>query len=101
MAKINEEPSSGVYEERQGPTIFAPSKTTTGPQAPMSESPETRTGPNGTMPRVSIIVTCYNLGAYLQEALDSVAAYPDRSHYEVILVDDGSTDPATIAMIAT
>lgn len=65
----------------------------------MSESPETRTGPNGTMPRVSIIVTCYNLGAYLQEALDSVAAYPDRSHYEVILVDDGSTDPATIAMI--
>ena len=50
-------------------------------------------------PKVSIVVTCYNLGAYLQEALDSIARYPLEDHYEVIVVDDGSTDPATQAVL--
>jgi glycosyltransferase involved in cell wall biosynthesis len=47
---------------------------------------------------VSIVITCYNLGAYLREALDSALAqtYPNT---EVVLVDDGSTDPATIAAL--
>lgn len=46
------------------------------------------------MTRVSVVVTCYNLGEYLQEALDSALkqTHPDL---EVILVDDGSTDPET------
>jgi glycosyltransferase involved in cell wall biosynthesis len=50
------------------------------------------------MPKVSIIITCYNLGAYLEEALSSALAqtYPD---VEVMLIDDGSTDPATIALL--
>ncbi|MCO6483498.1 MAG: glycosyltransferase [Flavobacteriales bacterium] len=50
-------------------------------------------------PKVSIVLTCYNLGAYLQEALDSIAAYPEKRDYEVIIVDDGSTDPATVAVL--
>lgn len=54
---------------------------------------------NGSGPKVSIVVTCYNLGGYLQEALDSIAAYANPSEYEVIIVDDGSTDPATIAFL--
>jgi glycosyltransferase involved in cell wall biosynthesis len=50
------------------------------------------------MPKVSIIITCYNLGAYLEEALGSALSqsYPD---FEVLLVDDGSTDAETIALL--
>jgi O-antigen biosynthesis protein len=43
------------------------------------------------LPKVSVVVACYNGGRTLQACLDSllVLNYPD---YEVILVDDGSTD---------
>lgn len=51
-------------------------------------------------PQVSIIITCFNLGAYLQEALDSIGLYPHPEHCEVIIVDDGSTDTDTIAMVS-
>ena len=45
----------------------------------------------GTAPRFSVIMPVYNVGAYLDESVGSVLAqtYGD---YEVILVDDGSTD---------
>ncbi len=50
------------------------------------------------MTRVSIILTCYNLGAYLPEALQSALAqtHPDL---EVLLIDDGSTEPETIRVL--
>lgn len=48
-------------------------------------------------PTLSVVVTCYNLGAFLEEALDSV---PQRPDVEVIVVDDGSTDPATREVLA-
>ena len=51
-------------------------------------------------PKVSVVITCYNLGAYVQEALDSIAAYTGPTQLEVIVVDDGSTDAATRAVIA-
>jgi O-antigen biosynthesis protein len=47
--------------------------------------------PLARFPRVSVVVACYNGGRTLQACLDSLARlnYPD---YEVIIVDDGSTD---------
>lgn len=41
--------------------------------------------------KVSVIVPCYNHAAYLQQRLDSIYQQ-DYSHYEVILLDDCSSD---------
>lgn len=46
------------------------------------------------MARISIIIPCYNQGHFLREALESVALC-DNSLYELILVNDGSTDAET------
>ena len=45
-------------------------------------------------PRVTVIVPCHNLGAYLDEAVDSVFAQTFQD-FDIIIVDDGSTDEAT------
>jgi len=50
----------------------------------------------GADPKLSVVVTCYNLGGYLEEALASI---PMSEQVEVIVVDDGSTDPATVAVL--
>jgi len=44
------------------------------------------------MLRYSIIVPVYNVDPYLRECLDGILAQDSPSEYEVILVDDGSTD---------
>ncbi len=51
-------------------------------------------------PKISVIVPCYNYGAYLPETIDSILTqtYP---HYEVIIIDDGSNDGTTPAIIAS
>jgi glycosyltransferase involved in cell wall biosynthesis len=51
------------------------------------------------LPRVSVIMPCYDLGRYLNEAVDSVLAQTDQD-FELLIVDDGSTDPATQAVLA-
>jgi len=48
---------------------------------------------------VSVIITCYNLGQYLDEAVDSVLSQTYQN-FEVVIVDDGSTDAATQALLA-
>jgi glycosyltransferase involved in cell wall biosynthesis len=54
-------------------------------------------GPSG-VPKVSVIVTCYNYARYVTQALDSVAAQT-HSNFECVVVDDASTDgsPEVIA----
>src|SRR6266487_1665665 len=47
---------------------------------------------------VSIVVPCFNHGLYLAEAIASAQACHAPS-CEVIVVNDGSDDPATIAAI--
>jgi glycosyltransferase involved in cell wall biosynthesis len=47
------------------------------------------------VPKISIIIPCYNHGIYLQDAIDSVEA-SSYKNYEIIVVNDGSTDAFTI-----
>ena len=49
-------------------------------------------------PLVSVIVTCYNYGAYLDQVLGCLEAQ-SWQNFEIILIDDGSTDPETITRI--
>lgn len=43
-------------------------------------------------PRVSFVVPCYNYGRYLPDCLASIFCQQCEGDYEVILVDDASTD---------
>ncbi len=49
-------------------------------------------------PRVSVIIPVFDAGEYLAEALRSVARQTYRD-FETVIVDDGSTDPRTLAIL--
>jgi len=51
------------------------------------------------VPKVTVAIPCYNHGAYLSEALDSVDAQT-FDDYEIIVVNDGSTDAATLTFLS-
>lgn len=50
------------------------------------------------MAKVTVITPCYNDGEYLIEAVDSVTPIREKGACEHIIVDDGSTDPRTLAL---
>jgi glycosyltransferase involved in cell wall biosynthesis len=50
---------------------------------------------NNTFPIISVIIPCFNHGEYILEAINSVEQYPDKSVYEIIIINDGSTDEYT------
>ena len=47
------------------------------------------------MPKLSVVVPVYNTEKYLRECIDSILAQT-FTDYELILVDDGSTDGSSI-----
>lgn len=51
---------------------------------------------------LSIIIPCYNSGYYLKDAIESVLCSKNLNHYryEIIIINDGSTDTATINLLA-
>lgn len=48
-------------------------------------------------PKVSVVITCYNYGLYLPEAIESVLIQTWKD-YEIIVIDDGSTDDTPFVM---
>jgi len=48
-------------------------------------------------PRVAVVIPCYNDGAVVAEA---VASIREREPIELVVVDDGSTEPATTEVLA-
>ncbi|WP_324671902.1 glycosyltransferase family A protein [Hymenobacter sp. GOD-10R] len=50
-------------------------------------------------PTVSIVIPCYNHGAYLQEAIESIEKSSGGTSFEIIIVDDGSTEPSTLVTL--
>lgn len=53
-----------------------------------------------TTPAISVILPCYNAHAFLPRTLDSLQAQTFRD-FETIIVNDGSTEPETLAYLET
>jgi glycosyltransferase involved in cell wall biosynthesis len=49
-------------------------------------------------PFISVVIPCYNDGQYLPETIEKLLTQSYR-HFEVIIVNDGSTDPETIQIL--
>ncbi len=52
----------------------------------------------GDQPLISVVIPFYNLGAFLPEALESVLN-SDYPHLEVLIMNDGSDDPDSLAVL--
>jgi len=54
--------------------------------------------PSSDVPRVSVIIPCFNYGRFLKTSLASVTGQTLKP-VETLIIDDGSTDPDTLAIL--
>jgi len=54
-------------------------------------------GADAPQPRVSVVIPCFDDGAHVREAVESVC---ENEPIEIVVVNDGSKDPDTIAALA-
>lgn len=52
----------------------------------------------GNFPLISVIIPCFNYGRFLHEAINSVINQTYKN-WEIIIVDDGSTDEFTLSLL--
>lgn len=85
---------ASIVRQFEGAVTDAKSHRHVGPRgaAPRTKDPAT--------PYVSILVPYYNMGRYLPDTLRSIRAQT-FTDYEIILVDDGSTDAESRALLET
>lgn len=50
------------------------------------------------LPMISVVIPCYNMGAFIEETIASVKSQTFRN-FEIIVVDDGSDDTKTVACL--
>ncbi|WP_342647780.1 glycosyltransferase [Mucilaginibacter sp. CSA2-8R] len=54
---------------------------------------------NKNLPLISVIIPCFNSGEFLMSAIDSVQNNSSAYNFEVIIINDGSTDQYTLDLL--
>lgn len=80
--------------------VYSPHRALQAWDAIMALSADAAQRPCSQQPLVSVCMPYYNHGAYLQAALQSLCAQ-DYSNFEVIVMNDGSTEPASKEIFAS